>query len=94
MYDDFVSRLTAATAQLRIGEHQGPLINKAALEKVSGLVESAVAAGAEATIGGPSELRNMPPRGFFYPPTVLRNCDSGMACGCEEIFGPVAPVVK
>jgi succinate-semialdehyde dehydrogenase/glutarate-semialdehyde dehydrogenase len=67
----------------------GPLIDAAAREKVSSLVEDAVRRGAEVVVGGKPLDRD----GYFYPPTVLTNVPEDAQMRHEEIFGPVAPVV-
>ncbi|VDL99001.1 unnamed protein product [Schistocephalus solidus] len=92
IYDQFVLLLTESVSKLKFGVHQGPLINKTALNKVSKLVESAISEGAVPTIGGKPVSDDR--KGFFYPPSVLRNCTPTMACGREEIFGPVAPIIS
>lgn len=66
----------------------GPLINARALEKVSQLVAEAQADGARALTGG------APLEGLFYAPTVLADVRPDMRVMQEEIFGPVAPIVR
>lgn len=95
IYDTFVKKLAAATAQLQVGNGLegndiGPLINKAGLEKVERLVEDALAKGAEVKTGGEAHELG----GTFYTPTVLANASPEMDLSKEEIFGPVAPVFK
>lgn len=96
IYDAFVAKFSETVAALKVGDGAadgtdvGPLINTAAMEKVSGLVKSAVSAGADAIVGGaPSEMG-----GNFYNPTVLANTTPDMEISSAEIFGPVAPVFK
>jgi succinate-semialdehyde dehydrogenase/glutarate-semialdehyde dehydrogenase len=91
----FTAKLTAAMGSLRVGPGMesgvqvGPLVDRAGLEKVSRLVETAVAAGAEVRTGGaPGEGP-----GFFFPPTVLAGVSADSPILREEIFGPVAPIV-
>jgi len=60
----------------------GPLIDRAALDKVSSLVDEAVQNGAEILIGGKREDP-------FYTPTILRRTRRDMKVRQEEIFGPV-----
>ncbi|MEV6867816.1 NAD-dependent succinate-semialdehyde dehydrogenase [Streptosporangium subroseum] len=74
---------------LEPGTQVGPLINQAAVDKVSELVEGAIDGGARPLAGGGSVDR----RGWFYRPTVLGNVDPSSAILREEIFGPVAPIV-
>lgn len=64
----------------------GPLINQRQLEKVHGIVQDTVAAGARLEAGGTRE-------GLFYAPTVLSNVKPGMRSFDEEVFGPVANIV-
>jgi succinate-semialdehyde dehydrogenase/glutarate-semialdehyde dehydrogenase len=96
IYDAFVEKLVKATAELAVGNGLeegmaiGPLVNNKALADVDGLVQASVAAGARVALGGgPHELG-----GSFYQPTVLTEVTSNMAVFRNEIFGPVAPVVR
>ncbi len=92
---EFTAALTEAFRGLVVGPGSaagttvGPLIEKAAVDRVEEVVGEAAAAGARVRVGGerPSS------RGYFYPPTVLDRVDPGLRLVTEEIFGPVAPVV-
>ncbi|XP_025107764.1 LOW QUALITY PROTEIN: succinate-semialdehyde dehydrogenase, mitochondrial-like [Pomacea canaliculata] len=97
IYDRFVKRLAEVMKQeLRVGDGtdpattQGPLINKAAVDKVHSLVQDALAKGATAVLGGKPDPRG----GNFYQPTLLADVKTDMRCSLEEIFGPVATVFK
>jgi len=91
----FTSGLVDAMAAVRVGNgftdgaQLGPLINAAARDKVERLVADAVDRGARVRTGG----ERLPGPGFFYPPTVLDNVQSGSAMLAEEVFGPVAPIM-
>lgn len=93
---ELVDRLSKLMSATRYGDpikdqdiDMGPLINRASLEKVDGMVERAKADGAQVVTGGrPAENT----RGFHYLPTVLANCRTGMEIVQKEIFGPVLPV--
>jgi acyl-CoA reductase-like NAD-dependent aldehyde dehydrogenase len=80
----FVDALVARARRTEIG----PLVDERQREIVHRHVVEAVAAGARLRAGG--EPTEGP--GFFYPPTVLENCDDAMAVMREETFGPVAAV--
>jgi succinate-semialdehyde dehydrogenase/glutarate-semialdehyde dehydrogenase len=80
-------KVTAPGAQP--GADVGPLISEAALEKVTGLVDDAVAQGAQVLTGGARLER----RGHFFEPTVLTGVSGDARVVTEEIFGPVAPIV-
>ena len=95
VYDAFAERFTAAVRGLRVGpgmedSGQGPLINREAIDKVESLVADAVAKGATALCGGKRHALG----GTFYEPTVLTGVDEEMACVQQEIFGPVAPLMR
>jgi succinate-semialdehyde dehydrogenase/glutarate-semialdehyde dehydrogenase len=87
----FTTLLKTAVAALRVGPGteegitQGPLIDRAALEKVEHLVGDAVARGARVLLGG----KPHPLGGTFYEPTILEGCTPSMDLWHEEIFGPV-----
>lgn len=70
----------------------GPLINAAALDKVSGLVTDAVEKGAQALSGGSVSTPGDGLNGAFFEPTVLTGIKPNMAIASTEIFGPVAPI--
>jgi len=96
IHDRFVDLLTQRVAAMTVGNgmdgdtQQGPLINEAALQKVKHLVDDAVKCGARVLTGGqPHSLGRT-----FFEPTVLDRVTSKMDIVCEEIFGPVAPVIR
>ncbi len=96
IYDAFVERLAAASRRLTVGPGTeggvdvGPLIDAAALAKVERLVADAVERGARVVVGGRPHALG----GTFYEPTVLAGVEPGMAVAEEEIFGPIAPVLR
>ncbi|POR50746.1 succinate-semialdehyde dehydrogenase/glutarate-semialdehyde dehydrogenase [Paraburkholderia eburnea] len=96
LYDAFCERFAARVAAFKVddgfadGVNIGPLITAAARDKVEGLVRDAVAQGARVVTGGAPHARG----GNFYAPTVLADAKPGMAVLSEEIFGPVAPIVR
>ncbi|KAF0803904.1 succinate semialdehyde dehydrogenase [Alcanivorax xiamenensis] len=97
VYDAFLERLARAVGTLVLGEGtrdgvtQGPLINPAAFEKVSALVDDAVSSGATVVTGGGGDAGL---GGTFYPLTVLGDVTPAMKVFNTEIFGPVAPVYR
>jgi benzaldehyde dehydrogenase (NAD) len=93
LYDDFVHKLAVKAAHLPVGDPGqgevalGPLIDAGQRDKVHGLVTSSVDAGARIAAGGTYDR-------LFYAPTVLADVPSTAAAFTEEIFGPVAPVLR
>ncbi|MEJ6519470.1 NADP-dependent succinate-semialdehyde dehydrogenase [Shewanella bicestrii] len=96
VYDEFAHKLSIAVGKLKVGEGitegvtTGPLINRAAVEKVQSHLEDALSKGASVVAGGkPHSLG-----GNFFEPTVLTHVDSSMRVAREETFGPLAPLFK
>jgi succinate-semialdehyde dehydrogenase/glutarate-semialdehyde dehydrogenase len=91
----FATELGARMATMTVGRGTdsrvdvGPLIDERQLSKVVGLVDDAVAHGAEVLCGA----RRLKRPGYFYLPTVLTHVTREAAILEEEIFGPVAPIV-
>jgi succinate-semialdehyde dehydrogenase / glutarate-semialdehyde dehydrogenase len=96
VYDAFAQKLTEAVKKLKVGSGTdsgvtvGPLINKAAIEKVEEHVADALSHGAKAIIGGKASSLG----GNFYEPTVLTDVTPEMKVAREETFGPVAPLFR
>ncbi|MES1200443.1 MAG: NAD-dependent succinate-semialdehyde dehydrogenase [Pseudomonadota bacterium] len=96
IYDTFAKKLTDAVAALKVapgdqdGSEIGPLIDMHAIEKVEGMVAEALANGAQAAVGGSRSKAGAQ----FFAPTVLTNVTSSMRVNREEIFGPVAPLIR
>lgn len=93
----FVEAISQRVASLRVGNGLdpqtdiGPLINRAAFEKVARHVGDALERGAVRQVGD-----DRPPptadHGAFYSPTVLTNANSQMMLSREETFGPVVAI--
>jgi succinate-semialdehyde dehydrogenase/glutarate-semialdehyde dehydrogenase len=94
--DEFATRLAEAMSGLRVGPgtdestRLGPLINADAVATVDRLVSDAVTRGATVRTGGHALGRP----GCYYAPTVLDDVPAGAGILQEEIFGPVAPIVR
>jgi len=96
VYDKFAEKLAAEVRKMKVGAGTeegvttGPLINKAAIEKVEEHVADALKHGAKVVLGG----KRHPRGGNFYEPTILANVTQAMMVAREETFGPVAPLFK
>ncbi len=73
------------------GTDIGAMINAEQLRLVEEMVATAVDEGATVACGG---RRNTALAGYFFEPTVLIHCTNEMRCVQEEIFGPVATVLR
>jgi len=67
----------------------GPMINERQRAHVHSHVQDAVAKGARLECGGQIPTGPEFDRGFFYPATILSNCNHTMRVMTEETFGPV-----
>jgi succinate-semialdehyde dehydrogenase/glutarate-semialdehyde dehydrogenase len=98
VYDDFAARLSKKAAALRVGDglagetDQGPLIDMRARDKVERCVADALAGGAKVATGG--KRGDGDGDGAFYTPTVLTGVTADMVAAREEIFGPVAALIR
>lgn len=96
VYEEFEEKFVAAVGKLKMGDpsQEGVFIGpQARMDLRDGLadqVQRSVAAGAKILIGG--EI----PKGIgaYYPPTVLADVRPGMAAWSEELFGPVATLIR
>ena len=94
-HDEIVDLIVANLAHVVYGDpadpsvYMGPLINERQRDKVHGMVQRAVEAGAKLVVGG--EKVDGP--GYFYAPTLLTNVDPDSEIAQEEIFGPVLVVI-
>jgi len=94
--DEFSARFAGRLAKLTVGPgldegtDLGPLVDEATRSKVAALVDDAEAGGGRVITGGRAPDR----RGYFYQPTVLDHVAQDSRILSEEIFGPVAPVVR
>jgi alpha-ketoglutaric semialdehyde dehydrogenase len=95
VYGELQARLVAAAENLRIGPgwdpatDVGPLINRAALDKVAGYTQVGKDEGARLLTGGEAVSRD----GFYYRPTVFGDVEAGMRIAQEEIFGPTTALI-
>jgi succinate-semialdehyde dehydrogenase/glutarate-semialdehyde dehydrogenase len=96
VYDQFVRKLSAAVAEMKIGNgltgefQQGPLINMAAVDKIEQHISDGVAKGARIICGGKRHELG----GTFFEPTIMVDVTSDMLVAREETFGPLAPVFR
>src|SRR5256884_3224818 len=99
VYDKLALRLVARVEQMRIGPGWeddtdiGPVINRAALEKIHSYTEIGKDEGAKLLTGGEVAGDGDLGKGFFYRPTVFADVDPQMRIAQEEIFGPTTALI-
>ena len=96
VYDEFLEKFVARFEAVKTGDptdeasDMGPMARTDLRETVHGQVEKSVAKGAKIACGG--KIPDGP--GAFYPATVLTDVAPGQPAYDDEIFGPVASVIK
>ena len=94
VYDAFAAKLGERVKAMKVGSgleagiEIGPMINRAAIDKIERHVADAVAKGA--TIAA----RAATPKGQYAAPIVLTGATTEMELASEETFGPVAPLFR
>jgi len=98
VYDEFVGSLVERVGRYEPGDgtvkaekpklRMGPIHTRAGRDE---LVEQIEASGGEVLIGGGTGGHE---RGYFLDPAVIAEPDPGSRVLCEEVFGPVLPVMR
>src|ERR671934_148870 len=100
VHDELQSRLVAEAEKLRLGPgweqgvDVGPVINRAALEKIHSYTEIGKGEGAKLLTGGEVAGGDGLGDGFFHRPTVFGQVDPAMRIAQEEIFGPTTALIR
>lgn len=98
VHDRVVPEIVRRAADIRMGgpfdeaAETGPLISADHRAAVERYVADAVAEGAQLLVGGSAPDDPALADGFYFSPTVLGGCHSGMRCVQQESFGPVLTV--
>lgn len=96
IYQAFAEKFVKEVQKFKVGNglgdgvQIGPLINEKAVLKAQQLIDDAVSKGAKIACGGKQHALGQ----TFYEPSVLTNVDRTMEIVQEEIFGPVAPLIR
>jgi len=98
--NELETMLIEAISHLTIGDgldpsvKVGPVINRAALEKINHYVQIGKQEGANLLVGG--NILSSPPfeNGYYFEPTVFTDVKNDMTIAQEEIFGPVVSIIE
>lgn len=100
IYDRFVEEAVKAFNQIKVGvpweadTQMGSQINEAQIQKILGYIEIGRQEGAVVACGGERAAEGELAKGCFMKPTLLINVTNDMRVAREEIFGPVACILK
>jgi len=96
IYDKFLDQFTEQARAIKVGDpflpdtYQGPQVSKTQFERIMGYITSGQNDGATVHLGG----KQIGQEGYFIEPTIFTECQPNMKIVREEIFGPVACVIK
>ncbi|ALD65418.1 aldehyde dehydrogenase family protein [Glutamicibacter protophormiae] len=96
VYDEFAAEFARLMGELVVGDPMdpatqvGPLATADGRDELAGLVDDAVALGAQVLVGGSAPQGE----GYFYLPTVIAGLSDEMRLVQEEAFGPVASLYR
>ena len=100
-YNDFVDKFVAGAANIKVGDglnesvQMGPLQNAASKDRVKAMIDQAEKEGAKVRLDGRKlKLEGDVSERCFLNPTVLEQVQPNMTCAMEEIFGPVANILR
>jgi aldehyde dehydrogenase (NAD+) len=96
-YEEGVEAAAAMMSAIAYGDPEQPgnmtgaIVNRAQLERMAGMVERAVEAGARVVMGG--GIATQFEKGFYFQPTLLADVTNDMEIARDEVFGPVLVVI-
>ena len=100
IYDEFTRRFVEASQQLTVGlpgadsADIGPMASAEQRDRVESYIQSGLAEGATLLLGGDRPTAPPLDKGFFVMPTIFADVTQNMKIAREEIFGPVACILK
>ncbi len=96
VYEKFLDLLRQFMASLEVGDPMlettqvGPMARGDLRDELHAQVQESLSAGAKLVLGG----NPLPQAGYYYPPTILADVAPGMPAYDQELFGPVAAVIR
>ncbi len=100
IYDEFLEKLVTAFNKINVGDpmdpntQMGSQINETQVKKILSYIDIAKKDGATIACGGERYTENGCDKGCFLRPTLITGLNNTDCCAQEEIFGPVAVVIK
>jgi acyl-CoA reductase-like NAD-dependent aldehyde dehydrogenase len=96
IFEDFQDRFIRAVRNLNVGDpmdrstHVGPLARGEFIADLERQIRESIAQGAILALGG----KRRKGIGYYFEPTILTEVQPEMPAGCEELFGPVAAIMR
>jgi aldehyde dehydrogenase (NAD+) len=98
IYDDVIARVSAMASVIKVGDPfeadsvAGPVVNNAAMQRITGMIERAKKDGARLIAGG-ERIGGDLADGYFLQPTVFADVDPQSELAQKEVFGPVLSII-
>lgn len=90
--DQYIARIVEITSGMEMGKDIGPVIDQAAVDRITRYVDDAEKRGVKILVDGRG--KKGPGNGFWFGPTILDGVTADMPAGCEEVFGPVLSIIR
>ena len=100
IYEPLKEKLVEAASKMKVGYgldekvNVGALVSKEHMQNVTKFIETGIQEGAKLLLDGRSVKAEGCPNGAFVGPTIFDHVTPDMTIGREEIFGPVASIIK
>jgi acyl-CoA reductase-like NAD-dependent aldehyde dehydrogenase len=100
IHDEFVKKYIEVVSKMKVGDpmdektFMGPVVSAEHRDKVEGYIKSGVQEGAKLVFGGQRPTAPPMDKGYFVLPAVFTGVTQDMKIAREEIFGPVACIMK
>jgi malonate-semialdehyde dehydrogenase (acetylating)/methylmalonate-semialdehyde dehydrogenase len=92
--DHIIDRMAAIMRSMAPGVHLGPVISRAAKERIEGYISEAERMGAKVLVDGRGYTVPGKENGFYVGPTLIDYVTPDMRIAQEEVFGPVMVIVR
>lgn len=92
--DHIVERMVSIVRSMVPGVHLGPVISRAARERIERYIGEAEAAGAKVLVDGRGCVVPGKEGGFYVGPTLIDHVKPEMSIAREEVFGPVMVIIR
>ncbi len=92
--DHIIRRMVEHVKAVVPGKNLGPVISRAALERIERYIDEAEAAGAKVLVDGRKTIVAGREQGYYIGPTIIDHVTPDMKIAQEEVFGPVLVIVR
>jgi len=98
IYELYLKMLQAIAAHIKVGDPldastvMGPIISEASLQRILGVIDTAVGTEGGRLVLGGRRLGGEHAEGYYLPLTIIADVEQGAALAQHEVFGPVLAV--